>query len=110
VTRAYGGSGLYVQPSNAGRSSRGVFALLPEGTIKFGFRLGDAGRVYVGYSFLYLTDAVRPGDQVDRTLSPGQIPLVNGAGPGSGSDRPWRMLNRSDFWTQGLVIGLETRY
>jgi hypothetical protein len=109
VTRTYPG-GIYVQPSNAGRSASGVFAVLPEGTFKFGFRLGDVSRVYVGYSFLYLSDAVRPGDQIDRTLHPGQVPLVSGVGPVVGSDRPSHLFNRSDFWAQGLVIGLETRY
>ena len=109
VTRAIGGSGIYVQPSNFGRTANGVFAVVPEGTFKFGFRLGDTGRVYVGYNFIYLSDAVRPGDQVDRALTPAQIPLVNG-GTVFGSDRPARLFNRSDFWTQGLIIGLETRY
>jgi hypothetical protein len=110
VTRAYGGTGLYVQPANFGRTATGVFAVLPEGTFKFGFRLGDTGRVYVGYSFLYLSDAVRPGDQIDRTLHPGQVPLVSGAGPVYGSDRPARLFTHSDFWVQGLIIGLETKY
>jgi hypothetical protein len=110
VVRSFGASGLYVQPSNYGRTANGVFAVLPEGTLKFGFRLGDSGRVYVGYSFLYLSDAVRPGDQIDRTLNPAQIPLVSGTGPVYGGDRPARLFNRSDFWVQGLVIGLETRY
>lgn len=110
VTRAYGGSGLYVQPSNAGRTMNGAFAVLPEGTIKFGFRVGDAGRVYIGYSFIYLSDAVRAGDQIDRTLNPAQVPLVSGAGPVLNADRPFRLFNRSDFWTQGLTIGLETRF
>ena len=110
ATRGFGGSGIYVQPSSAGRTANGVFAVVPEGTIKFGFRLGDAGRVYLGYTFVYLSDAVRPGDQIDRTLNPGQIPIVNGVGPGFASDRPARIVNRSDFWAQGLIIGLETRY
>ncbi len=110
VSRAIGGSGLYVQPSSAGRTMNGVFAVVPEGTIKFGFRIGDAGRVYLGYSFIYMSDAVRPGDQIDRTLNPAQIPLVSGAAPVLNPDRPLRLFNRSDFWTQGLTIGLETRY
>ncbi len=110
ATRAFGGSGIYVQPSNAGRTANGVFAVVPEGTIKFGFRIGDAGRVYCGYSFIYLSDAVRPGDQIDRTLNPAQIPLVNGTGPVFAADRPARIVTRSDFWAQGLIIGLETRY
>jgi Putative beta barrel porin-7 (BBP7) len=106
----FGGSGIYVQPSNFGRTANGVFAVVPEGTIKLGFRLGDASRLYVGYSFIYLSDAVRPGDQVDRTLNPSQLSLVSGTLPAFGGDRPTRLFNRSDLWVQGLVIGLETRY
>ncbi|HEY1190400.1 MAG TPA: BBP7 family outer membrane beta-barrel protein [Gemmata sp.] len=107
---AFGGSGIYVQPSNFGRTGRGVFAVVPEGTVKFGFRLGDSARVYVGYSFIYLSDAVRPGDQIDRTLNPAQLPIVSGTGPVFTADRPARIVNRSDFWAQGLTIGFETRY
>ncbi len=51
----YGGSGIYVQPSNFGRTASGVFAVVPEGTIKLGFRLGETGRLSVGYSFIYLS-------------------------------------------------------
>jgi hypothetical protein len=108
--RSFGGSGLYVQPSNFGRTANGVFAVVPEGLVKFGLRLGDSGRLYVGYNFIYLSDAVRPGDQIDRTLNPAQIPLLTGTGPVFNADRPARIVNRSDFWAQGLVIGLETRY
>jgi hypothetical protein len=110
ATRAFGGSGIYVQPSNAGRTAGGAFAMVPEGTIKLGFRLGDSGRVYLGYSFIYLSDAVRPGDQIDRALNPAQVPLVNGLVPALNADRPARVVSRTDFWTQGLIIGLEARY
>lgn len=110
ATRAFGGSGIYVQPSNFGRTANGVFAVVPEGNIKFGFRLGDSARLYVGYSFIYMSDAVRPGEQIDRTLNPSQIPLLNGGVPVFTADRPARTVNRSDVWVQGLTIGLETRY
>jgi hypothetical protein len=110
VLQTFGASGIYVQPSNFGRTANGVFAVVPEGTLKLGFRLGDTGRLYVGYSFIYLSDAVRPGDQIDRALNPAQIPLVSGAAPAFNGDRPAKLFNRSDLWVQGLVIGLETRY
>lgn len=110
IPQSFGGSGIYVQPSNFGRTANGVFAVVPEGTIKLGFRFGDAGRLYVGYSFIYLSDAVRPGDQIDRTLNPATVSLVSGGPPAFGPDRPARLFNRSDLWVQGLVIGLETRY
>jgi hypothetical protein len=103
--------GVYALPSNLGRVTNSAFAVLPEALIKFGFRLNERGRFYVGYNFLYLSDAVRPGDQIDRTLNPTQIPLLNpGGGQVASVDRPRLVVNRTDFWVQGVVIGLETRY
>ena len=102
--------GVYAQPSNMGRVTQTRFAVVPEGTFKVGLKLGDRGRFYVGYNFLYLSDAVRPGDQIDRTLNPSQIPLVGQGGPLVGPDRPRAVIHHTDFWVQGLVIGLETRF
>ncbi|MBA4065888.1 MAG: hypothetical protein C0501_19645 [Isosphaera sp.] len=101
--------GLFTGPTNIGRATRTAFAVVPEGTLKLGFRWGEAGRVYVGYNFLYLSDAVRPGDQLDRVVNPANVPALGG-GTGGFPDRPRPLFNRSDFWAQGLVIGLETRY
>jgi hypothetical protein len=102
--------GVYALPSNMGRYTHDAFAVVPEGTLRIGLKLGDVGRIYVGYNFLYLSDLARPGDQIDRTLNPVQIPTLNPGGAFSGADRPRVPYVRSDFWTQGLIIGLETRY
>jgi hypothetical protein len=59
---------------------------------------------------LYLSDLVRPGDQIDRTLNPIQIASLNSGAAFSGADRPRVPFARSEFWTQGLIVGLETRY
>ena len=82
--------GVYALPTNIGRNTQSVFAVVPEGIFKIGLKLGDTGRFYVGYNFLYLSDAVRPGDQVDRTLNPTQIPALNMASGLVGVDRPRR--------------------
>lgn len=102
--------GVYSSPSNIGRLTRGVFAVAPEGTVKLGLKLTDSGRFYVGYNFLYLSDCVRPGDQIDRTLNAANIPALNPGGTFVSPDRPRAQFVRSDFWTQGLMVGLETRY
>jgi hypothetical protein len=102
--------GVYALPTNVGRYTSSAFAVVPEGTFKVGLRLSDRGRAYVGYNFLYLSDVVRPGDQIDRTINPAQIPTLNPTGTFSPPDRPRPVFARSDFWVQGLVIGLETRY
>jgi len=102
--------GVFALPTNIGRSTQTAFAVVPEGIFKVGLKLGDTGRFFVGYNFIYLSDAVRPGDQVDRTLNPTQIPALNVARGLVGVDRPRSQFNRSDFWAQGLILGLETRY
>jgi hypothetical protein len=106
-------AGVLGLPSNTGRLSQSAFAVLPEAQLKVGCQLGDRSHFYVGYSFIYLSDAIRPGDQVDRTLNPEYIPILPpppNAGGLFGPDRPQLALVRSDFWVQGLLFGLEYRY
>ena len=93
--------GVYGQPSNGGRTSRASFAVLPEAGLRVGWRLGEKSRVFVGYTVMYLSDAVRPGDQLDRVLD---------LSAGGFGDRPAPLFVRSDFWVQGLSLGLEWRY
>lgn len=93
--------GGYGQPSNSGRVARASFAVLPEAGLRVGWRLGTASRVFVGYTITYLSDAVRPGDQLDRVID---------VAAGGFGDRPAPLFVRSDFWVQGLSLGLEWRY
>jgi hypothetical protein len=103
--------GVLGQPSNSGRSVRSAFAVLPEAVVKIGYRFRDRSRLYIGYNFLYLSEAVRPGDQVDTTVDPSQVPLLGRPNAdGAVAERPAPMLTRSDFWVQGLIFGLEYRY
>lgn len=110
LSRAAYPGGLYALPSNMGRFTDSAFGVVPEGIVKLGLKLGETGRLYVGYNFLYLSGAVRPGDQIDRTLNPTQVPALNSTGVAVGLDRPRVPFVRSEWWAQGLIIGLETRY
>lgn len=102
--------GVLGQPSNAGRFVRSSFAVLPEAIVKVGYRFRDRSRFYVGYNFLYLSEAVRAGDHVDTVVDPAQVPFFAPQGTAGAGDRPAPVLARSDFWLQGLVFGLEYRY
>ena len=54
---------------------------------------------------------VIPGDQLDRTINFTQNTAINGAGSTlTGTNRPIFQTNTSDFWVQGITIGLELRY
>jgi hypothetical protein len=101
--------GVLALPSNAGRLTRDAFAVVPEATFKFGF--GDEHqRVFVGYDFTYLSDVVRPGDQIDRVVNVGQVPLLGGSEAFTGPDRPRLAIKSTDMWLQGLMIGFETKW
>ncbi|HET6575184.1 MAG TPA: BBP7 family outer membrane beta-barrel protein [Fimbriiglobus sp.] len=102
--------GVLGQPTNSGRFARSAFAVLPEATVKVGCRFRDRSRFYVGYNFLYLSEAVRPGDQVDPTVDPSQVPLLGRSDGGVVAARPAPVLESTDFWVQGLIFGLEYRY
>lgn len=95
--------GVLAGPGNAGRWVRSRFGVLPEGQFQLGYRFDGGSRFYVGYTLIYLSEAVRPGDQLDRAVS--GSPFTAAAGPAGGP--PFRS---SDFWVQGLTIGLDCRY
>ncbi len=82
-------SGLFGPTSPGSRTVHSNFAVLPEGGLKLGYQLGDRARFSLGYSVIYLSDAARPGDQVDGNPAP---------------------FVRSDFWVQGVTLGMEWRY
>ena len=100
--------GLLALPTNSGRVVREAFAVLPEAGLKVGFQHKDHSRIFVGYNFLYLSDAVRPGDQIDRVVNVGQVPLRGGSPAFAGPERPLLAVRPADLWLQGLTIGLES--
>lgn len=102
--------GLLAQSTNMGHFTRNRFAAVPEGTFKVGYQLTDHLRASVGYTFLYLSNAVRPGEQVDRVVNTTQLPTSMGPSPLLGPARPAVILRETDFWAQGLDFGLELRY
>lgn len=103
--------GFYALPSNSGRFTRNHFAVIPEANFNVGYQLTKCARLSVGYSFLYLSNVVRPGDQIDRNINPTQSTALGGA-PGNlvGPNRPAFNFNDSGYWAQGINFGLEFRY
>jgi hypothetical protein len=100
--------GLLALPTNIGRYNNNEFTVIPEVNLNVGYRLTDCVLVYAGYSFLYWSRVVRPGDQIDRVVDVTQIP--NFAPPGTqptGIPRPGVPFAQTDFWAQGLNVGVE---
>jgi hypothetical protein len=110
--------GFLALPSNIGSFDRNRLAFVPEGGIKLGFQATQHCRLFVGYSFLYLSDVVRPGDQIDTRVDLRQVPVASfatGGGPVPGVLMPPAVLpanpmKRSDFWAQGVNFGVEFKF
>ncbi|MCI0460251.1 MAG: BBP7 family outer membrane beta-barrel protein [Gemmataceae bacterium] len=104
-------SGLLALASNSGSFTRDKFAVVPEVGVNAGFRFNEHFRVFAGYTWLYISEVVRPGDQIDRNLSPTQIPTSQLAGAlVLAPRRPVMPFNGTDFWAHGVSVGLEIRY
>jgi hypothetical protein len=99
-------AGLLVQATNSGTYEHDTFSTLTEFgvTLRRQFTAGLAGRF--GYTFLYWSDVLRAGEQLDLSINTSQIP------PGTleGEPRPAVPLDRSGFWAQGMHFGLDYRY
>jgi hypothetical protein len=110
--------GLLAQPSNIGTYDRHRLAFVPEGGLKVGFQATQHCRLFVGYTFMYLSDVVRPGDQIDTRVDLRQVPVANfvtggPANPGMlipPATLPGVTMKRSDFWAQGVNFGVEFRF
>lgn len=90
--------------SNSGIHEQIRATALPELSVNLGCQLTENVRLTGGYSFLYLLDVARPGDQIDATINPNLV------ASGSGPPRPAFAWQSSDWWLQGLRLGLEVRY
>jgi len=102
--------GLLCLPSNIGRHDETVFAIVPEITLTANYCIRENITARIGYTFLYWSDVVRPGEQVNRVVNAEQVPSSLAYGPLTGPAVPQPSLKSSDFWAMGLHFGLEIRY
>lgn len=104
--------GIFAQPTNIGHHRRDRFAVVPEAGLKVGYRLTSWASVFLGYTFLYASNVVRPGNQIDRSINTTQAlafqipqsppPSLALVGPA----RPAVRFREADVWVQGLSVGV----
>ncbi|QJW94548.1 BBP7 family outer membrane beta-barrel protein [Frigoriglobus tundricola] len=103
--------GLLALPSNIGHYSQARFAVVPEVGLNVGYQVTSRMKVFVGYNFLYLSSAVRPGTTIDQNVDAARIPNFLPAGSATPvSPHPTPQLATSGYFIQGINFGLIYRW
>lgn len=95
--------GLLALPTNSGSQTSNDFAALPEFGINVKYEPRRNVAIQAGYTLLLLNDVSRSGELIDRVVNATQLnggALVGTARPTSQFD------NQTDFWAQGLNVGV----
>jgi hypothetical protein len=98
--------GFLALPSNMGVFDSQRFSVVPELGLTLGWDFTPQIRGTIGYDLLYWTGVARPGDQIDLNIDPNQFPPATS----TSSTRPQFVLHTTDYWAQGLNLGLDLRF
>jgi hypothetical protein len=103
--------GLLALPTNNGHHSRTEFVVVPEVGINVGGIISEHWRASIGYNYMYISQMLRPGNQIDLGVNPAQgIPGSAGTGGPVIPPRPAFSFKESSYWAQGLTVSLEFRF
>jgi len=98
---------LLAMPSNNFRMTTSRATLLPEINAKMRYRINDHLKLSLGYNFLYWSRIFCPGDLMDPRVNLTQLPEF---GPLRGTAFPTQSFARTDYFAQGLELGLQLEY
>lgn len=91
--------GLLAMDSNSGTHKATSLASIVELGLSLKRRFHCGIEATFGYSLVYWSDVMRAGDQIDLDVDPRQIPEA--------APHPSVPMCSTDFWAQGLHVGLE---
>ena len=99
------GGFLAIEP-NLGSFHRDRLAVMPEVNLRLHLRLAENLKANVGYTFLYLSEAIRAVDHMPTGIDPRLLPapLIDAL------DQPDIAFRGSSLWAHGLTFGLDYRY
>jgi hypothetical protein len=96
--------GLLALSSNIGDYERDRFSMIPELNVNVGYKLTQRLKLRVGYTILYWTNVLRPGDQINRQIN---STLLAGETPSLPPLSPLFEFNETNALVQGLNVGAE---
>jgi hypothetical protein len=102
--------GLFTGPNNIGSWTKDDFGWMGEANVRLGYHLTPHVTGFVGYDFLYLSNVVRPGDQIDPNANPGLLPTSATFGRIGTSLDPRVVFKQTDFFATGFTFGVTFVY
>ncbi len=100
---------LLTQTSNIGSYTQNEFAVVPELDLKIGYQMTKQCKLTLGYTAIYWSNVVRPGDQIDLDVHPDLLP-PSAPVPFVSNSHPTFAFDTTDYWVQGLSFGGEYRW
>jgi hypothetical protein len=91
--------GVLTAGSNIGRQARDEFTAITELGYTLAYRFAPNTQLTVGYTLLYFNDILTAGSAIDPTV-----------GTAGGNTRPQFTFHHSDFWVQGINLGLTREF
>jgi hypothetical protein len=102
--------GIFANAANQGRQEKDTFAVIPEVEVKLGYQFTPHLSANVGYTFMYISDVARPGQQIDHFVNPNTTPTFAEFNQPGGGAFPRSIFNSTDYWAHGLSFGMEVKY
>ncbi|MBS0616276.1 MAG: BBP7 family outer membrane beta-barrel protein [Verrucomicrobia bacterium] len=121
--------GIFAQPSNIGTHHKTLFAYAVETRLNNSIEITKNWSIDIGYTFLWISKVLRPGNQIDRKINSTRTALADasrattgtGTGPVSfgtpasapapeGKSAPKVHFKQSSFWEQGLNVGIRLNF
>lgn len=99
--------GLFAEPTNIGTFKTNYFSIVPELRFKIGYNFNSFIKPFITYSFIYINNILRPGEEIDRNINKTQNIFLGGTGTLSGAASPVPKFHQTSMWLQGLSVGLE---
>ena len=103
--------GLLALSTNSGPHDDNRFSMLPELGVTLGYNLTRQFRMNFGYSMMYWSSVARAGDQIDVNVNPNLLPAPASTRPVPSQyltpPRPEFNLKTTDYWAQGMNVGIE---
>jgi hypothetical protein len=103
--------GLYVLGTNSGGHDRNILTVVPEGNLTFAVEITSQVKLTLGYNIIYVSDVARPGNLIDRSINRTLLPSSQTFNPAiPGPAKPGFTWSGTDFWAQGINVGLSLRF